>query len=363
VRDVVKHAKSRFVTVVPEIELPGHAGAALAAYPELSCTGGPFKTSTRWGVHKDVFCAGNEKTFEFLEDVLTEVIELFPSEYIHIGGDEVPKDRWKECPKCQARIKSEGLKDENELQSYFVKRIERFLNSKGKRLIGWDEILEGGLPPNATVQSWRGMEGAVAAATSGHDVIVSPTSHCYLDYPHVKDPSYPSWMGNCSLEKTYSFEPTPPSLTPEQARHILGAEVNMWTEHAPQKRVDHQVFPRLCALAEVTWSPKDLRDWSDFSERMTTHYRRLDSLYVKYYIAHPEFVNKPGAFSAMIKIELTNPSGDGEIRYTVDGTEPSSSSLLYAGPFELTRTTTIKARVFWGDRNRSDVVEGKFTRE
>ncbi|MCH7871586.1 MAG: beta-N-acetylhexosaminidase, partial [Planctomycetes bacterium] len=272
VRDVLKRAKSRFVMVVPEIELPGHAGAALAAYPELSCTGGPFKTSTRWGVHKDIFCAGNEKTFEFLEAVLSEVIELFPSEYIHIGGDEVPKDRWKECPKCQARIKSEGLKDEDELQSYFVKRIEKFLNSKGKRLIGWDEILEGGLAPNATVQSWRGMDSAVTAATAGHDVIVSPTSHCYLDYPHVKDAKYPAWMGVTSLEQTYSFEPTPPSLTPEQARHILGAEVNMWTEHAPQKRVDHQVFPRLCALAEVTWTPKELRDWPNFSERMKTHY-------------------------------------------------------------------------------------------
>ncbi len=194
-------------------------------------------------------------------------------------------------------------------------------------------------------------------------MIASPTSHCYLDYPHVKDPAYPKWMGNCSLEKTYSFEPTPAQLSPEQAKHILGAEVNMWTEHAPQQRIDHQVFPRLCALAEVTWSPKELRDWPDFSERMKTHYRRLDSLRVKYYIAHPEFVPAPTTFSDTIAVELTNPSGDGEIRYTVDGTEPTLSSLSYAGPIELNRTTTIKARVFWGERNSSDVVEGKFTRE
>ena len=363
VHNIVRHAKSRYVTVVPEIELPGHSGGALAAYPELSCTGGPFKTSTRWGVHKDIYCAGNDKVFEFLENVLSEVIEMFPSEYIHIGGDEAPKDRWKECPKCQARIKAEGLKDENELQSYFIKRIEKFLNSKGKRLIGWDEILEGGLAPGATVQSWRGMEGAVAAATAGHDVIASPTSHCYLDYPHVKDPTYPQWMGVTSLEQTYSFEPTPAQLTPQQARHILGAEVNMWTEHAPQKRIDHQVFPRLCALAEVTWSPKEARNWPDFSRRMDTHYLRLDTLGVKYYIAHPEFVTEQRSFTDSFEVELNNPSGDGEMRYTLDDTEPLVGSKLYEGPIRLTQTTTVKARVYWAMRNRSDVLAGTFTRE
>jgi hexosaminidase len=281
VREIVAYAKSRFVTIVPEIEMPGHCQAALAAYPELSCTGSPFKVGTEWGVYDDVYCAGNDHTFEFLQDVLTEVMDLFPSEFIHIGGDEVPKTRWKACPKCQARIKAEGLKDENELQSYFIRRIEKFLNSKGRRLVGWDEILEGGLAPNATVQSWRGMDGAVAAARAGHDVISSPTSHCYLDYPQFPVVSTQP-VTVITLDKIYSFEPTPPELTAEQAQHILGAEGNLWTEHAPQDHVDYLVFPRLCALAEVAWSPKELRNWDDFAARMKTHYQRLDALGVHY---------------------------------------------------------------------------------
>jgi hexosaminidase len=284
IREIVAYARSRYVTVVPEIEMPGHSLAALAGYPELSCTGGPFKVGTEWGVIEDVYCAGNDRTFEFLEDVLSEVLDLFPSEFIHIGGDECPKTRWKACPKCQARINVEGLKNENELQSYFVRRIEKFLNSKGRRLVGWDEILEGGLAPNATVQSWRGMDGALAAARAGHDVIASPRTHCYLDYPQILDPAAPKWMGLITLEQAYSFEPTPPELTSEQATHILGAEGNIWTERAPQERVDYQVFPRLCALTEVTWSPAEGRSWDDFTARMKVHYRRLDALGVKYYV-------------------------------------------------------------------------------
>ncbi len=289
IREIVAYAKSCFVTIVPEIEMPGHCQAALASYPELSCTGGPFQVGTEWGVYDDVYCAGNDRTFEFLQDVLTEVLDLFPSEFIHIGGDEVPKVRWKACPKCQARIKAEGLKDEAELQSYFVRRIEKFLNSKGRRLVGWDEILEGGLAPNATVQSWRGMDGAIAAATAGHDVISSPTSHCYLDYPQFPVASTQP-VTVITLEKIYAFEPTPAELTAEQARHILGAEGNMWTERAPQERVDFMVFPRLCALAEVTWSPKELRDWDDFTARMKAHYGRLGDLGVRY--AVPEAPEK-----------------------------------------------------------------------
>ena len=273
IREIVAFAARRYVVIVPEIEMPGHAVAALTCYPELSCTGGPFEVSTRWGIHKDVYCAGNEKCFEFLEDVLSEVVELFPGPWVHIGGDECPKERWKNCPKCQARIRAEGLRNEDELQSYFIKRIEKFLSTKARRLIGWDEILEGGLSPNATVQSWRGMQGGIAAATQGHDVIMSPTSHCYLDYDYER----------VSVKKAYSFEPIPPHLQADNARHILGLEANMWTDRlriqgtTVPARIDYQVFPRLCALAEVAWSPKELRHWADFRDRLQVHCRRLDA--------------------------------------------------------------------------------------
>jgi hexosaminidase len=274
VKEIVAYAESHHVMVIPEIEMPGHSQAALACYPELSCTGGPFEVGTRWGVYKDVYCAGNDEVFEFLQNVLTEVIELFPAPYIHIGGDECPKERWKECAKCQARIKSEGLEDENELQSYFVKRMENFLLAKNRRLIGWDEILEGGLSPHATVQSWRGMQGGIAAAREDHDVVMSPTSHCYLDYGYDRTP----------VEKSYSFEPVPPELTGEQAKHILGLEGNMWGEHTPtDERVDWQTFPRLCALAEVAWSPKEPRQFEEFRERLALHGERLDRMGVKYF--------------------------------------------------------------------------------
>jgi hexosaminidase len=225
------------------------------------------------GIFKDVYCIGNDKVFEFTEDILSEVLELFPSQYIHVGGDECPKDRWKQCPKCQARIKAEGLKDENELQSYFIRRMEKFLNSKGRRLIGWDEILEGGLAPQATVQSWRGVGGAIAAAKSGHDTIVSPYSDCYFDYSHLITP----------LEKTYAFEPIPQELTAKEAKHVLGSEGLLWTEYIVQEDLDSFAYPRMSAVAEVVWSPKELRDWKDFSSRMETHYERLDVMGVKQY--------------------------------------------------------------------------------
>ncbi|MFH1747765.1 MAG: family 20 glycosylhydrolase [Planctomycetota bacterium] len=363
IKEIVAYAQSRYVTIVPEIEMPGHSVAALAAYPELSCTGGPFDVSTRWGVHKEVYCAGDEQTFEFLENVLSEVVELFPSEFIHIGGDECPKQRWEACPKCQARIKAEGLKDEHELQSYFIRRIEKFLNSKGKRLVGWDEILEGGLAPNATVQSWRGMDGAVAAAASGHDVITSPTSHCYLDYAQVRLPGEPTWMGYVDLETCYSFEPTPLQLMPAQAAHVLGVEGNMWTEHAPQERVDWQAFPRLCALSEVGWSPADRRDWDDFSARLRTHYRRLDALGVTYFIPPPKCVSRETVFTDSTEVILENPLGRGTVRYTLDGTDPTQNSPEYTNPIKLSATTTVKARTFLDNQRGSSIAEYNFVRQ
>ncbi|MBN1900876.1 beta-N-acetylhexosaminidase [Candidatus Sumerlaeota bacterium] len=273
VREILDYARKRHIIVVPEIEMPGHSRAALASYPELGCTGGPYEVGNLWGVFNDVYCAGNEYTFEFIQNVLDEVLELFPSEYIHIGGDECPKEKWKECPKCQERIKKENLKDEHELQSYFIKRIDRYLTSKGRRLVGWDEILEGGLAPGAVVQSWRGVKGGIQAANENHEVIMSPTSHCYLDYPYDR----------ISLEKAYSYEPVPEELTPEKARFIKGLEGNIWTEHVPSRdRLDYQAYPRLSALAEVAWSPKENKNWEDFESRMAVHYKRLTILGVKY---------------------------------------------------------------------------------
>ena len=288
VREIVEYAKERFVTIVPEIEIPGHCVSALAAYPELSCTGGPFEVPTIWGIFDDVYCAGNEQTFEFLEHVLAEVMELFPGKYLHIGGDECPKTRWKECPKCQERIKTEGLHDEDELQSYVIRRIEKFLLAYNRQLIGWDEILEGGLAPNAAVMSWRGTEGGIKAAQLGHDVVMTPQSHCYFDHYQSEDREQePKAIGgHLPLEKVYSLEPIPAELSPEQAHHILGAQGSLWTEYIPgPEQVEYMLLPRMCALAEAVWSAKELREWDDFLTRFSSHYARFDTLGVNY--RHP----------------------------------------------------------------------------
>jgi hexosaminidase len=286
IREVVEYAQSRYITVVPEIEMPGHSMAALTAYPELSCTGGPFTVRTKWGIADDVYCAGNEQVFEFLEDVLAEVFELFPGSYIHIGGDECPKIRWRSCPKCRERIRAEGLQDEHELQSYVIKRMERFLSAHGKRLIGWDEILDGGLAPGAMVMSWRGMKGGIAAAQAGHDVIMTPTSHCYLDYPQTRDPGRtpPEHHWYLPLETVYDFEPIPPDIKPDNAHHILGSQGNVWTEFMETtEHVEEMVLPRICALAEVVWSQKEQRNWNDFQTRLPSQYARFDALKLNYH--------------------------------------------------------------------------------
>jgi hexosaminidase len=277
IKEIIAYGARYHVTIVPEIEMPGHSTAALTVYPELSCTGGPFEIFPFFkgpGITKDILCAGNEKTFQFLEDVLGEVVELFPSEFIHIGGDEAPKDRWSQCPKCQARIQQEGLKNERELQSYFVKRIEKFLHAKGKRLIGWGEILEGGLAPRATVMSWRKSESGVAAAKAGHDVVMSLTSHCYFNFPYKR----------ISTMKVYGYNPIPAELTEEQAKHILGIQANFWSNiDREEVGVDKQVFPRLLAIAEVAWSPKDQRDETRFRDRVKIDCSRLKKLGVRYF--------------------------------------------------------------------------------
>ncbi len=284
VKEIVEHARQLHITVIPEIEMPGHSLAALASYPSLGCTGGPYEVATHWGVFRDIYCAGNDSTFRFLEDVLTEVMELFPSHYIHIGGDEAPKDRWKHCPKCQARIKAEGLKDEHELQSYFIRRIEKFLNAHGRDIIGWDEILEGGLAPNATVMSWRGIKGGIAAAKQHHDVIMTPVGYCYFDYYQGDKEKEPLAIGGfLPLEKVYSYEPVPRELSPEEQKYILGAQGNVWTEYiGTRDYLDYMVYPRACALAEVDWTPAGEKDYRDFLERLKLNLRHLDRLGVKY---------------------------------------------------------------------------------
>ena len=284
VKEVVAHAKDLYITVIPEIEMPGHSLAALASYPSLGCTGGPYEVATHWGVFKDIYCAGNDSTFKFLEDVLTEVMDLFPSHYIHIGGDEAPKDRWKKCPKCQARIKAEGLKDEHELQSYFIRRIEKFLNAHGRDIIGWDEILEGGLAPNATVMSWRGIKGGIAAAKQHHDVIMTPTNYCYLDYYQGDKEKEPLAIGGfLPLEKVYAYEPVPEELTSEEAKYILGAQGNVWTEYMPTEDiVEYMVYPRACALSEVAWTLPQEKNYEDFLARLKGNLEHLKVMGVKY---------------------------------------------------------------------------------
>lgn len=275
-KEIVEYAQERYITVIPEVDLPGHMLAALAAYPEMGCTGGPYEVCPRWGVFEDVLCIGNEQTMLFLEDVMSEIIDIFPSKYIHIGGDEAPRTRWEKCPKCQARIKAEGLKGDKEhskedrLQSYCMTRIEKFLNSKGRRIIGWDEILEGDVAPNATVMSWRGAAGGIKAAQMGHDVIMTPNDYCYFDYYQSKDTQNEPFAigGFVPLEKVYSLEPTA-SLTEEQARHILGVQANLWTEYIPTtEQVEYMVLPRMAALAEVQWTQPEKKNYTDFTTRL-----------------------------------------------------------------------------------------------
>lgn len=277
IKEIVQYASERFITVIPEIELPGHSMAALTAYPELGCTGGPYQVQQTWGVFNDVFCAGKENTFHFLENVLDEVMELFPSKYIHIGGDECPKDAWKKCVHCQNRIKENNLKDEHELQSYFIQRIEKYVNNKGKSIIGWDEILEGGLAPNATVMSWRGEKGGIEAAKQNHNVIMTPGSHCYLDHSQSKNEDSVTIGGFTSLEKIYHYEPIPKELNKEDEKYILGAQGNVWTEYmAYPSKVEYQIFPRMSALAEVLWSNSAKKNWNDFLVRMKNQYKRYE---------------------------------------------------------------------------------------
>jgi hexosaminidase len=349
IREIVAYAQERYVTIVPEIEMPGHSLAALAAYPELACTEGPFEVGTRWGVEEEIYCP-KEETFEFLENVLLEVMELFPGEYIHIGGDEAPKARWEESEFAQSVIEREGLADENELQSWFIRRIEAFLNRNQRRLIGWDEILEGGLAPNATVMSWRGIEGGIDAARQGHDVIMTPTSHMYFDYYQGQAETEPLAIGGfLPLEMVYGFEPVPDELTAEEASHILGAQGNVWTEYMrTEEHVEYMVFPRLFALAEVAWSSADVRDYDRFTRDLPWHLERLEGIGSSYRI--PDVVGLERnriLIKDELELQLLAPAR-GEIRFTLDGGEPGASSRLYSKPIKVKLKdgpVTVSARI------------------
>jgi len=351
IKEMVAYAQERFITIVPEIEMPAHASASLAAYPQFSCTGGPF-TLPPGGVWPitDIYCAGNDSAFLFLEDVLTEVMDLFPSKYIHVGGDEATKTEWEKCPKCRKRIQTEGLKNVDELQSYFITRMERFINSKNRILLGWDEILEGGLPPKATVMSWRGIQGGIDAARQGHDVVMTPTSDCYIDYyqgPADQEP--PGIGGYLPLSKVYSFNPVPAELDAEAAKHILGGQANLWSEYVPNlKHAEYMAFPRVAAMAEVLWSPKELRNWEDFSRRIHLFMDRYNEMGINYSKSAFNVTGKGEFNPEKIKVEviLKSEFPDAEIHYTTDGSEPTNLSPLYTEPVLLDKSAIVKAIAF-----------------
>jgi hexosaminidase len=348
IREMVAYAQKRYINIVPEIEMPAHVTAALAAYPQYSCSGGPFTVLPGgvWPV-TDIYCAGKDSTFLFLEDVLTEVIDLFPSKYIHIGGDEATKTEWEKCPKCKSRIKTEGLKDEGELQSYFIKRIEKFVNSKNRVLLGWDEILEGGLPPKATVMSWRGTQGGIDAAKQGHDVVMTPGSPCYFDHYQGPADQEPLAIGGYnSLSKVYEFNPVPKELDGEAAQHVLGGQANLWTEYVSTiKHAEYMTFPRIAAMAEALWSPKEVRSWDSFSGRIQLLMKRYDQMGLNYsksaYKVTAKTVSNPE--KKQLTVSLSSELVGVEIHYTADGSEPNLQSPTYKEPVVIDKTATLKA--------------------
>lgn len=355
IKDVIDYAAAQGITIIPEIDLPGHMLAALAAYPELGCTGGPYEVWGTWGIADDVLCAGNEKTMEFLENVLSEVADLFPSEYVHIGGDECPKVRWEKCPVCQAKIKELGLKDSDEfnaehyLQSYVMERMEKFLATKGKKIIGWDEILEGTPGPDATIMSWRGSDGGIKASKMGHDVIMTPNSHFYFDYYQAKDTeNEPFGIGGyIPIEKVYSYDPFLEITEADARAHILGVQANVWTEYiASNGHLEYMVLPRQAALSEVQWCRPETKDWDRFLSSLSHEAAMYDILGYNYARTVFQIISKVSVNhnKGCVEVELST-QGDAPVRYTLDGSSPDHNSTLYTGPVEVTGGTTIKAIV------------------
>ncbi|MFY7845387.1 beta-N-acetylhexosaminidase [Chryseobacterium gambrini] len=362
IKEVVKYAQERHITVVPEIEMPGHALAALSAYPDLACTKGPFEPATKWGVFDDVFCP-KEETFKFLENVLDEVIVLFPSQYIHIGGDECPKTRWKECAHCQELIKKNNMKDEHGLQSYFIQRIEKYVNSKGRKIIGWDEILEGGLAPNAAVMSWTGIKGGVEAAKSGHFAVMTPGSYCYFDHYQGDPATEPNAFGGFTpLDKVYSYNPIPEELNTEQAKYILGVQANLWTEYILDfNHVQYMIFPRLLALSEVGWGTADPKNYKEFEGRVINEFKNLDKMGVNYAKSIYNVSGKVISSENGVAYELSTSQNLDGIRYTVDGTDPSSNSQNYNNPIPVSKSMTVKSAYFENGKLKSAISSQSFT--
>ncbi|KJD31177.1 beta-N-acetylhexosaminidase [Tamlana nanhaiensis] len=350
-REIVAYAEEKNIEVIPEIEMPAHVSSAIAAYPELSCFEKPIGVPSGgvWPI-TDIYCAGKDSTFEFLEDVLLEVMAIFPSEYIHIGGDEATKTNWEVCPHCQKRIKTEGLESVEELQSYFVKRMEKFINSKGKKLIGWDEILEGGLSPKATVMSWRGTKGGIEAAKQGHDVIMTPEAYCYFNFyqgPQNEEPT--AFNAYLPLNKVYEFNPVPEEFTEDQAQHILGAQANLWAEFiASDDASEYMMFPRLAALSEVLWSPQDQRNWEDFSKRLFTQFKRYDYAGINY--AKSAYLVTASAKADIennsVKLALKNEFPNPDIRYVFNDDSIENNATKYTDTLTINETTIVKASLF-----------------
>lgn len=363
VRDVVEYASRLNINVLPEIEMPGHAVAALISYPGLSCKGGPVPPFNRWGVSEDVFCAGKDETFTFLEGVLSEVCELFPYSYIHIGGDECPKVKWHECPDCQKRMADNDLKDESALQSYFVKRIETFLSSKGKKIIGWDEILEGGIAESAAVMSWRGSAGGIMAANMGHDVVMTPHTFVYMDYYQSPYNEPLAIGGMLDLKKVYSLPVMPDEIDTDRRKHIIGAQANIWTEYMPDSRhVEYMVFPRIAALAEVLWSNPDNLDYEDFNVRMNEQYARYDAMGIYYRVPYPGGFKSDNIFpEKSVTVTLDNGISGSVIYFTLDGSIPDEKSPRYKGPFtvDLEQDRQLKAVTVMPSGKRSELMTGR----
>ena len=369
IKEIVDYAKKRYINVIPEIDLPGHMMAALASYPELGCVGKGYEVQKKWGVSDDVLCVGNEETFQFLEGVFEELVPLFPSQYFHIGGDECPKNSWKKCPKCQVKIAELGLQSdgkhtaEEKLQSYCMTRVEKFLNSKGKKIIGWDEILEGGIAPNATIMSWRSFQGGIDAAQQGHDAIMTPGSYCYFDHYQGNDPKLePLAIGGfTSVERVYSFEPIPEILNKEQQKHIIGAQANVWREYMPtSEQVEYMILPRLAALSEVLWTEKSKKNYADFLTRLGILLPVYDEL--KYNYAKTVFEVSPqieiDSNNSNLILSLKTSSQD-PIYFTLDGSPPTINSQKYKDNIKINKSSTVKAAVI-GQNYSSKIFEQSF---